>query len=81
MSQEDRNGRMSWDETAVLAAVKGASFAFGEVNGTMVAEPSGHNRWLNGENGKHSYLTFKKSPDEISGIIEGYIMHEQIVRK
>jgi len=76
MSQEDRNGRMSWDETAVLAAVKGASFAFGEVNGTMVAEPSGHNRWINGENGKHNYLTFKKSPDEISGIIEGYIMHE-----
>ena len=79
MSQEDRNGRMSWDETAVLAAVKGASFAFGEVNGTMVAEPSGHNRWINGENGKHSYLTFKKQPEEISGIIEGYIMHE--VRK
>jgi len=76
MSQEDRNGRMSWDETAVLAAVKGASFAFGEVHGTMVAEPSGHNRWISRENGKHSYLTFKKRPDEISGIIEGYIMHE-----
>ena len=81
MSQEDRNGRMSWDETAVLAAVKGASFAFGEVSGTMVAEPSGHNRWIKSENGKHSYLTFKKRPDELSGIIEGYIMHEQIVRK
>ena len=79
MSQEDKNGRMSWDETAVLAAVKGASFAFSEVSGTMVAEPSGHNRWINSEKGKHTYLTFKKQPDEISGIIEGYIMHE--VRK
>ena len=75
-SKEDKNGHMSWDETAVLAAVKGASFAFGEVNGTMVAEPSGHNRWINSEKGNHTYLTFKKQPDEISGIIEGYIMHE-----
>jgi hypothetical protein len=79
MSQEDKNGRMSWDETAVLAAVKGPSFAFSEVIGTIVAESSGHNRWINSENGKHSYLTFKKQPEEISGIIERYIMHE--VRK
>ena len=74
-SDSDKNGRMSWDETAVLAAVKGASFAFGEISGTMVAEPSGYNRWINGENGKHTYLTFKKQPEEISEIIENYIMH------
>ena len=76
LSLEEKSGHMSWDESAVLAAVKGVPFAFGEVSGTMIAEPSGHNRWISSENGKHSYLTFKKRPDEISGIIEGYIMHE-----
>ena len=79
MSEEDKNGRKSWDETAVLTAVKGPSFAFGEVRGTMIAEPSGYNRWINSEQGNHTYLTFKKSPEELSEIIEGYIMHE--VRK
>lgn len=54
MSEEDKNGRKSWDETAVLTAVKGAPFAFGEVSGTMVAEPSGYNHWINSEHGNHT---------------------------
>jgi inosine-uridine nucleoside N-ribohydrolase len=81
MSEEDKNGRKSWDETAVLTAVKGASFAFGEVSGTMVAEPSGYNHWINSEHGNHTYLTFKKRPEELSEIIEGYIMHEAVTGK
>ena len=76
MSEEDKNGRKSWDETAVLTAIKGVSFAFSEVRGKMIAEPSGYNRWVNNEHGNHAYLTFKKRPEEISEIIEGYIMHE-----
>ena len=76
MSDEDRNGRRSWDQTAVLTAVKGADFAFGEVKGMMAVEPSGFNRWNKIENGTHSYLVFKKSPEVISGIIDQYMMHE-----
>ena len=81
MSAEDKNGRMSWDQTAVFAAVKGASSAFSEVKGQMVVEPSGYNRWINKDDGMHSYLVFKKSPDELSSIIESYMMHEVAVKK
>lgn len=81
MSDEDRNGRRSWDQTAVLTAVKGAAFAFGVVKGMMVAEPSGFNRWNKIENGTHSYLVFKKSPEVISGLIDQYMMHEPVSQK
>ncbi len=81
LAAEDKNGRMSWDETAVLTAVNGTSFGFGEVNGKMIAEPSGHNRWKNDVQGLHTYLTFKKSPEELSEIIESYIMHEAVTKK
>ena len=81
LATEDKNGRMSWDETAVLVAVNGAHFGFGEVNGRMLAEPSGYNRWNKSQNGPHSYLTFKKSPEELSEIIERYIMHDIAFKK
>lgn len=81
ISEEDKNGRMSWDETAVLVAVEGPSFAFGEVSGKMIVEPSGYNRWNKDDLGKHTYLTFRKSPEELSELIERYIMHEPVSRK
>lgn len=80
MSNEDKNGRKSWDQTAVLTAVKGASFAFSEVRGQIIVEPSGFNRWINKDNGSHTYLVFKKSPREMSDLIERYMMHEPISR-
>ncbi len=81
LAPEDKNGRMSWDETAVLTAVNGASCGFGEVPGKMIAEPSGYNRWNNDKQGPHTYLTFKKSPEELSGIIEKYIMVDVVIKK
>ena len=77
LSEEDKNGRKSWDQTAVMTAVKGPSFAFSQVKGQMIAEPSGFNRWRNQEDGMHTYLVFKKSPEELSQLIEGYMMHER----
>lgn len=80
-ADEDKNGRKSWDQTAVLTAVKGASFAFSEVRGQMIVDPSGFNRWMNRADGLHSYLVFKKSPEELSDLIERQMMHEPIPRK
>lgn len=76
LSEGDKKGRMSWDQSAVLTAVQGTSPNFGEVKGKMVVEPSGFNRWKSDENGKHAYLVFKKSPEELSELIEKYMMHE-----
>jgi inosine-uridine nucleoside N-ribohydrolase len=78
MSGEDKNGRMSWDQTAVLTAVLGTSTNFEEVKGKMIAEPSGFNRWDGNKNGKHAYLVFKKSPQQLSELIERYMMHEPV---
>jgi len=76
MSLGDKNGRMSWDQTAVLTAVRGTAPNFSEIKGRMIAEPSGFNRWQADVNGKHTYLVFKKSPEELSELIEKYMMHE-----
>lgn len=76
MSEEDKNGRKSWDQTAVITAVKGVEFAFSEVKGQMVVETSGFNRWITSEEGMHNYLVFKKTPIELSDLIENYMMHE-----
>ena len=81
MSDEDKNGRKSWDQTAVLTAVKGSAFGFAEVKGKMIVEPSGFNRWTNQNDGSHTYLVFKKSPGELSELIEHYMMHEPVARK
>lgn len=81
MSKEDRNGRKSWDETAVLIAVQGVTSGFGQVGGRMIVEPSGFNRWISQTNGSHSYLVFKQSPEELSELIERYMMHEPTVGK
>ncbi len=79
-SKGDKNGRMSWDQTAVLTAVNGASFGFTEVKGRMITEPSGFNRWENTDDGPHTYLVFKKSPQELAEIIESYMMHEAKIK-
>lgn len=80
-SKEDKLGRKSWDQTAVLTAVRGSQFAFGEVKGQMIAEHSGFNRWVSRPDGQHSYLVFKKSPTELSELIEQYMMHDRKSKK
>ncbi len=80
-SDNDKNGRMSWDQTAVLTAIQGPGENFSQINGRMMAEPSGFNRWENINNGTHSYLVFKKTPEKLSEIIEHYMMHQQIKRE
>jgi inosine-uridine nucleoside N-ribohydrolase len=80
-SKEDMNGRQSWDQTAVLTAIKGADFAFNQIKGEMVAEPSGYNKWNNQANGNHSYLVFKKTPDEVTKLIESYMMHDKSINQ
>jgi inosine-uridine nucleoside N-ribohydrolase len=80
-SKEDMNGRQSWDQTAVLTAIKGADFAFNQIKGIMVAEPSGYNKWNNQAYGNHSYLVFKKTPDEVTKLIESYMMHDKSINQ
>ena len=71
---EDKSGRPSWDETAVLVAVMGYAPYYTIVNGTMIVNDNGSNSWSNTGN-KHSYLVEKISPKEVENIINQLMMH------
>lgn len=69
-------GRNSWDETAVLVAVRGLSPWFGYRKLNFDVESDGKNVLIPGE--KFTYLTFKQTPDEIAKVIEDLMMHQPV---
>jgi pyrimidine-specific ribonucleoside hydrolase len=75
LSGEDRNGRMSWDETAVLIAVYGTKGFFETKKGNIVINPDGSNGWENNPSGNHLYVIQKMPVSEISNFIEERMMH------
>ena len=77
MSQEDSAGRSSWDETAVLVAIKGYKPWYNIENGKMIVAKDGSNTW-NTEPSLHSYLVEVQSPILVQGIINTLIMHQPV---
>ncbi|MFZ2338560.1 MAG: nucleoside hydrolase [Bacteroidales bacterium] len=75
MSEEDRNGRMSWDETAVLIAVYGTNGFFDTRRGTIMVDSTGNNKWIDDPAGKHQYVIQKMPVPEITRFIEDRMMH------
>jgi pyrimidine-specific ribonucleoside hydrolase len=75
MAAEDSAGRMSWDETAVFVAVKGWRNFYKLQTGECSINPDGSNVWVNGE-GMKAHLVEKKSPQEMTDIINRLIMHQ-----
>jgi len=75
LSEEDRNGRMSWDETAVLIAVYGTEGFFNTKRGTIIVYPDGSNSWKDDPEGKHQYVIQKMAIPEITKFIEDRMMH------
>jgi hypothetical protein len=67
-------GRNSWDETAVLVAVRGLEpwFSYRRLN--FDVEEDGKNVVIPGE--KFVYLQFKQTPAEIGNVIEDLMMHQ-----
>ena len=75
MAAQDSLGRMSWDETAVLAGINGVEPYFTLVEGRMIIEPSGWNSW--DSNGKgHFYLKQLLAVPEMERILNRLIMHQ-----
>ena len=68
-------GRSSWDETAVLVAVRGAESYFNVHRGTYrMIGSEGENEWVPDEtNGPHARLTEKTNKNEIGRIIDELI--------
>jgi len=75
MSEEDRNGRMSWDETAVLIAVYGTEGFFETKRGTITVYPDGSNSWKDDPSGNHQYVIQKMPVPEMTKFIEDRMMH------
>ncbi len=75
LSEEDRNGRMSWDETAVLIGVYGTESFFDIKRGTIIIHPDGSNEWKDDPDGKHMYVIQKMPVPEITSFIEDRMMH------
>jgi inosine-uridine nucleoside N-ribohydrolase len=76
LSEEDKNGRMSWDETAVLIGVYGTEGFFDSVRGKIVVNEDGSNAWEDSPDGNHYYVTLKMPVPEISSFIEERMMHQ-----
>jgi hypothetical protein len=75
MNAEDSAGRMSWDETAVLVAVKGYSPWYKIENGKMVVAEDGSNTWVISP-AVHTHLVEAESPKLVEALINATMMHQ-----
>jgi len=71
--KNDVNGRMSWDETAVLVAIKGYKKYYTLVEGRFVCNADGSNTWDKSKRG-HYYLVEKTATKEMENIINNLMM-------
>lgn len=75
LDPHDKNGRMSWDETAVLVAVRGYEKYFNAVKGQIVCNINGTTAW-NPNGNKDLYLVQKLPVPDMEKILNDLIMHQ-----
>jgi pyrimidine-specific ribonucleoside hydrolase len=80
LSEEDKYGRMSWDETAVLIGVYGTEGFFDMVKGKIIVFPDGSNAWKDDPEGKHQYVIQKMPVPEMAVFIEDRMMHIPVIK-
>jgi len=75
MAKEDSAGRKSWDETAVLIAIKGYNSWYTLHKGRIVVAGDGKNTWDDSGTGQ-AYLVEKADYREVQKLINELIMHQ-----
>ncbi len=80
MAKEDSAGRMSWDETAVLVAVKGWQNYYYLEPGKCIINSDGINEWEH-SGSTEAHLVEKQPPQVISEIINQLIIHQPMKRE
>lgn len=75
MAEEDKMGRKSWDQTAVLVAIKGISPYYLTKPGRIITAADGSNTWDNSKTG-HMYLVEKMPVAQVTALINDLMMHE-----
>ena len=75
LSPQDSAGRMSWNQTAVLIAVKGYQPWWTIQTGKIKIAEDGSNTWKNGGS-LHSYLIESQPPIIVQDLINNLMMHQ-----
>jgi len=75
MAEEDKNGRSSWDETAVFVAVKGYEPYYSVQSGSIIVNDDGSNSWDNDGNNQY-YLVEKLPREQVQQVINDLIQHQ-----
>lgn len=76
-SLQDSAGRMSWDQTAVIIAVKGVGPWWKTKTGQIIIAGDGSNTWKEGR-GTHRYLVEALPPAVIEDYINTLMMHQPV---
>ena len=79
MDPSDKNGRMSWDETAVLIAVRGYEKYYYGIKGKIISKADGSNGWDFKGKG-HIYVKEKMPVKQVEKLINTLMMHQPIQR-
>lgn len=74
-AKEDIHGRMSWDQTAVLVAIKGPAPYYKLISGMIEVDEDGSNSWNNKGSDQH-YLIENRPPEEVQELINELMMHQ-----
>lgn len=80
LSEEDKYGRMSWDETAVLIGVYGTEGFFDTVRGRIIVNTDGSNTWVDDPAGSQIYVKQKMTVSQMSAFIEDRMMHMPVLK-
>ena len=79
LSKQDSAGRMSWDQTAVLIAVKGYQPWWKIETGKMIVADNGSNTWSK-QSSLHSYIVEAQPPSVAQEFINKLMMHQPVDR-
>ncbi|AQG79952.1 nucleoside hydrolase [Spirosoma montaniterrae] len=79
MDKNDKNGRMSWDQTAVLVAIKGYEPYYSIVEGRIIPKADGSNGWDPAGRG-HAYLVEKMPAAQVQAVIDQLMLHQPVRR-
>lgn len=79
-AKEDSAGRMSWDETAVLVAIKGYSQWYTLHSGRMKVADDGSDAWDDSGKGQ-AYLVEKVDYKVVENLINELIQHQPVLKR
>jgi pyrimidine-specific ribonucleoside hydrolase len=74
-AEGDREGRMSWDQSAVLVAIRGYETWYTTITGKIAVDEKGSNIWNNNA-GDQAYLIESAPVQAVTSVINELMMHQ-----